>query len=265
MKRCSDCRRTYANWDKKSLDERRAATAPRGHIRGDGPLRVKFNLESNNRKTGPIPVSMTSARTCPTSCGFYNSGCYAEQHLVGMHWRRLSAGEGLTWREFCSLVTALPPGQIWRHNEAGDLPGDDEVIDAELFAQLVQANFAAGARAFTYTHKPLTERNVELIRAATAMGFVVNVSADCAEDADQAADMGLPTTVVVEHNAPTRGLKTPAGRTIVVCPAEDHERVTCESCGLCAVSTRKSIVGFRAHGDRKYQITTKLRQLPLLQ
>lgn len=263
VKRCSACTSKYANRDAKSLAEREKATTPRAAIRSDGPLRVMFALRSGNRKTGPIPVSMTSAGTCPTTCAWYGRGCYAEQHLVAIHWRRVSSGKGLAWADFCEQVAALPEGQIWRHNEAGDLPGNDGRIDIDALAALLKANL--GKKGFTYTHKPLTLANVALIRWANASGFVVNLSADSLADADRlaATDAG-PVTVVLPHNAPTKGLRTPEGRHVVVCPAEYREGVTCESCKLCAVSKRKSIVGFRAHGDRRKQITERLRQLPLL-
>lgn len=264
VRRCSTCRVKYANWDKKTLAEREATTSPRSGIRADGPLRVKFVEESGNRKTGPIPVSMTSARTCPTSCGFYNRGCYAEQHIVAIHWRRVSDGDGMDWEAFCERVALLPEGQIWRHNEAGDLPGDNQDIDGVLLKQLVDAN--AGKRGFTYTHKPPTLDNSVRIAGANALGFTINLSSDNPEHADQLAKLGIaPVVTTLPHDAPSKGLKTPEGRTIVVCPAERIEKVTCQTCGLCAVTTRKSIVGFRAHGDRKKQITQRMRQLPLLQ
>jgi len=260
-RRCASCTDKYRGWDKKSLEERASATKPRASIRSDGPLRVTFVVESGNRKTGPIPVSMTSARTCPTTCAWFGAGCYAEQHMVSIHWRRVSDGAGLEWNEFVDRVAALPEGQLWRHNEAGDLPGDGGSIDLIKLGTLVAAN--AGKRGFTYTHKPLTPLNIEAIRIAVREGFAVNVSADTLAEADAARALGLPTVVVLPHDAP-RHLKTPAGHTVVVCPAEYNEGSTCESCKLCSVSWRRSVVGFRAHGDRRNQITQRLRQLPLL-
>lgn len=261
IRRCSICKDKYANWSGKPLAEREAATNPRKNIPADGPLRVSFVLRSGNRKTGPIPVSMTSARTCPTSCPLYGRGCYAEQHMVSMHWRRLSKGKGLLWKTFIAAVTALPRGQIWRHNEAGDLPGDGERIDPVLLKQLIDAN--EGKRGFTYTHKPANTQNVTWFLAANALGFTVNVSTDSLKEADEKAALGLPVVVVLDHNNPTRGVRTPAGRHVVVCPAQLRDDVTCERCQLCYVARRKSVVGFLAHGDRKKQITERHRQLPM--
>ena len=262
VRRCTVCTGKYKDWDKKTLEEREKATTPRSAIRSDGPLRVSFVVESGNRKTGPIPVSMTSSRSCPLTCPLYNRGCYAEQHIVAIHWRRISDGGGIEWGDFVSKVSALPPGQLWRHNEAGDLPGDDGKIDALKLGSLARAN--RGKRGFTYTHKPLTKLNLKLIRSALGDGFTINISTDSLDAADAAAELGLPVVTVLPHDAPPKGNRTPAGRHIVVCPAELREEVTCERCGLCAVAGRKSIVAFRAHGDRKKQITTRMRQLPLI-
>lgn len=263
-KRCDICTDKYKNWDKKTLEERERATAPRSNIPDDGPLRVTLNLRSGNRKTGPIPTSITSARTCPKGCSLYGKGCYAEQHILSIHWRRVSSGRGLTWTQFCSQVSMLPPGQIWRHNEAGDLPGDDGAIDARKLRALVEAN--RGKLGFTYTHKPLTIKNLLLIQEAIAEGFAINISADSPEEADRAMSIGLPTTLVVPASyAHARGSVLPSGRRIVICPAVRRDDVTCETCQLCAVSSRKSAVGFPAHGDRKSLVSQRLRQLPLIQ
>lgn len=258
---CRGCRDKYSNWEKRSPAEREAATNPRARLSETEPLRVSFVERSGNRKTGPIPVSMTSARTCPKSCALYGAGCYAEGHIIAMHWRRVSGGTGLTWSEFCARVASLPDGQVWRHNEAGDLPGDDGAIDAHKLAQLVLAN--GGKRGFTYTHKPQTPENADYIRGANQCGFVVNISADSLEAADDMAELGLPVVVTLPSGAGPKSSRTPAGRTVVVCPATIHARVTCESCKLCAVGHRKSIVGFPAHGDRKAQVTRRLVQLPM--
>lgn len=261
--RCHICTKKYANWGSKSLEERERATSPRSGISSSGPLRISFVRESGNRKTGPIPVSMTAASTCPPSCPLLNRGCYAEQHMVAIHWRRLSAGGGISWEEFLAQVKVLPDGQVWRHNEAGDLPGEGENLDVEKLMELVVAN--RGKRGFTYTHKSYRTPIAKVAFGLAILdGFTINISTDSLKAADEAAALGFPVTTVLPHNAPARGNRTPEGRHIVVCPAEATEGMTCERCKLCAVAGRKSIVGFRAHGDRKKQITERHRQLPLV-
>lgn len=173
------------------------------------------------------------------------------------HWSRVPE-RGLTWSDFCAEVSALPPKQLWRHNEAGDLPGEDQRIDSGKLFLLVVANM--GRRGFTFTHKPVLGRtsmlrhNRAAVTVANLHGFTVNLSADSLVEADKLAALGVaPVVVVVPSDAPRR-LRTPAGRHVVLCPAETHE-LTCDECRLCASRTRKSIVGFRAHGQMRKHVS----------
>lgn len=215
------------------------------------PLRALLKRVSQNRKLGGIPCSITTASTCPPTCGLFGEGCYAEFNYLAAHWRRVSARGG-SWRSFCREVAALPPGQLWRHNEAGDLPGVGNRIARGALRELLRAN--AGKRGFTFTHKPMTAANQAAIREALAAGFVVNLSADSLAQADRLAALAVaPVTVVVPQDAPATQ-RTPAGRQVVVCLAETHG-LTCAECQLCAVPTRRGIVGFRAHGQMRGQVS----------
>ena len=115
---------------------------------------------SRNEKTGMMPVSTTSAVTCPPSCPFAGGrGCYAGEGPLAMHFRAVTAKQrGTPWKQFVRDVEGLPAGEMWRHNQAGDLPGKGEEIDPEEMAALVRAN--AGKRGYTYTHKYNTARSV---------------------------------------------------------------------------------------------------------
>jgi hypothetical protein len=214
--------------------------------------RVHLSVKSRNVKTGPIPVSTSEAKTCPPACPFKaGNGCYAELGHVGMFWRKVDRGDaGNEWDLFTKQIAALPEGTLWRHNQAGDLPGDGNKIDAKALAKLVTAN--VGRKGFTYTHKPIDNAtNRAAIKQANARGFTVNLSGNNLPHADTLADSGLAPVVVVlpsDVEGNRKDLETPAGRKVVVCPATYREDVNCQSCGLCAVRDRKVIVGFPAHG-----------------
>lgn len=217
-------------------------------------MNVHLTLKSANKKTGPIPVSTTSRDTCPAACPFKSNGCYAETGPLAIHWREVTAGNrGMPWRDFLRAIAALPDGQLWRHNQAGDLPGIGNEIDAVALGQLADAN--DGRRGFTYTHKPMTRSNAAKVRAANRAGLVVNVSANSPAHADTLANgaaKGLPLVTVLPaeiDGAVTPVVRTPAGRTISVCPATYREDVSCATCQLCARGNRTSIVGFPAHGS----------------
>ena len=215
-------------------------------------MNVHLTLKSANKKTGPIPVSTTSRDTCPAACPFRGAGCYAESGPLAIHWREVTAGNrGMPWRDFLRAIAALPDGQLWRHNQAGDLPGVGNRIDAVALSQLAAAN--RHKRGFTYTHKPMTPANRERVAQANQAGFTVNVSANSPTHADELCDAGVWPVVTVlpadVDGAVTPVVYTPAGKTISVCPATYRDDVSCATCQLCARADRKSIVGFPAHGS----------------
>jgi hypothetical protein len=219
-------------------------------------ITAHLTLKSRNAKTGPIPVSITSANSCPASCPFNRgNGCYAAGGPLAINWGRVNDGKfGGGWESFCDKVAALPMGQLWRHNQAGDLPGEGETIDAGALMSLVAAN--RGKRGFTYTHKPMDNpSNRACVKQANADGFTINLSANNLSHADRLAALGIaPVTVVLPADvdgAKVKTVSTPGGRTVTVCPATYRDDVSCASCGLCAVRDRKVVVGFPAHGATK--------------
>lgn len=209
-------------------------------------MHYQFVKKSANVKTGPIPVTYSARETCPPSCPHYRADCYAEDYYTRMVWDKVPARGG-DIGTLCGNVAALPPGQVWRHNVAGDLPGTGEMIDPVQLGQIVAANM--GRRGFTYTHKTAPD-NLQWIKHANQWGFTVNLSADNAGHADQLADTGAgPVVCIVPIDTPEK-TQTPAGRPIVVCPAQTRDNVTCADCQLCQRGNRSVIVGFRAHGTR---------------
>ena len=210
-------------------------------------MQVHLTLKSANVKTGPIPVSTTERDSCPTDCAM-RAGCYAASGPLALHWAAVSAGtRGTSWGQFVQSIAALPEGQLWRHNQAGDLPQTGGTIDAVKLGQLVAAN--QGRRGFTYTHHR-DRASLAWVKHANEWGFTVNLSANDLRDADALADTGAGPVVVVLPSTQTQNTETPAGRKVVVCPATQRDDVSCATCQLCQ-RQRSTIVGFPAHGTRK--------------
>jgi hypothetical protein len=253
---CTVCQGRYANYGNRTAAEKIAAVPPRVDPKTTG--RVLFTLRSGNAKTGPIPVSISERGTCPPSCSLFRAGCYASYGKLGAHWRGVgtSSGSWIPFEAFLGRVRSLPEGSLWRHNEAGDLAGEGEDLDREALRALVAAN--RGRRGFTFTHKTHT-RYTNVYKRAIAAGFTVNLSADSLKEADRLQKRGLPTVVLLPADAPDRGIKTPGGHAVVVCPAQTSH-LTCASCQLCAKPFRHSIVGFKAHGQSKALIPEIVRQ-----
>jgi len=176
---------------------------------------------------------------------------------------------GVDFDTFTKAVAALPEGSLWRHNQAGDLPGENNTIDQVALRLLVEAN--EGRKGFTYTHKPVGPRgigadNAEAIEYANAMGFTVNLSADTLAEADELSALNIGPVVVVQDavDGERADTVTPGGRKVATCPATYRDDISCgggmvknhdgskrmtSRCGLCQRQDRKVIIGFPAHGS----------------
>ena len=217
-------------------------------------MRASLTKLSHNIKTGPIPVSMTEKASCPVTCPLRDNGCYATFGALNIHWNRLDRSNGHSWNEFTMNVSSLPMGTLWRHNQAGDLPGNGRVIDNEKMKKLIIAN--NGKKGFTYTHYSDNKENHDIIRLSNENGFTVNLSANTLSHADRLYELGIGPVVVIQdaQNGTSADTVTPGGRTIRTCPATYMDEVTCQNCGICANPTREVIIGFPAHGNAKAKV-----------
>ncbi len=210
-------------------------------------MRANLTRVSQNAKTGPIPVSITEPASCPRGCPIREKGCYALAFPLGLHWRRVAL-TGATWAQFIREINTLIAGQLWRHNQAGDLPGDGHEIDAEALGELVDVNERRDLRGFTYTHYPIghsgvAARNLLAIRDANARGFVINIStnnqAEAAVVRREYPDLPVVTILPIDGGED-------AGD-VVTCPNHVDKRIQCDRCELCSVVDRDFVIGFPAH------------------
>ena len=217
-------------------------------------MRVHITARSSNVKTGPIPVTTTERASCPTTCPFYDKGCYAKSGPLALHWRKVSNGErGTDWQGLTKFVRSLPERQLWRHNQAGDLPHVNGQINGSLLGELVRAN--KGKRGFTYTHHKLdVGLNTWYIATANQLGFTVNVSTESKSDAVASYRKGLPTVVVVPSDHANSDVVD--GVKFVTCPAQTDDTMTCAQCGLCSQSSRTCVVMFKAHGNARRHVSS---------
>src|SRR5580765_1362747 len=108
-------------------------------------MNYHLTLFSDNAKTGRIPVSTSSAQTCPEACPLKGNGCYAQSGPLAIHWSQVTKGNrGTSFSVFLQAIRSLPSGQLWRHNQAGDLPGIGDTIDVTSLMELRDAS--AGKR-----------------------------------------------------------------------------------------------------------------------
>lgn len=208
---------------------------------------------SGNRKTGPMPVSTSNSSTCPDACPIKEKGCYAKYGPTGMAWRNVDSGkakEAVEWPQFIRKVKALNNGSLWRHNQAGDLNGIEGTgrIDQDKLVELVNAN--KGKRGFTYTHYDTLDNglNRATVKYAIENGFTINLSGNDIEHADKLKALDIAPVVVLMPRDAEKVSITPAGNKVVICPAENTDKINCLKCGLCQDAKRDYIIGFRAHG-----------------
>jgi hypothetical protein len=274
-------------------DNARATTIPEAKIVPEGYEADRaHSLIITSRDPRGLPLDILSLATF----------LYEDERKTGprleipakLHWDRVSRGvAGASWSEFCAKVAALRPGRLWRHAQAGDLPGFGPQIDGTLLQELVFAN--AGKNVIAFTHKPVlgydpaAVANRRWIDAAIKAGFTINLSADNPAHADRLAELGIAPVVTVlargyarkavRHRFKRRRAEwaetigewrdrtaslprnAPAGRRIAVCPAT-YSDATCKSCGACA-RIRDAVIGFPAHGAwRRVESAMAARDVP---
>lgn len=206
--------------------------------------------KSSNSKTGDIPVSTTSFKSCPENCELKKNGCYADSGPLAIHWKAVTEEKrGKPWQAFCDEVKKLPIGVLFRHNQAGDLPGNGFSIDAAMLSELILS--AMHVRGFTYTHySPAIGENARIIAAANKAGFTINLSAESLEHADALHALNIgPVVTIIPEGLPNT-MQTPAGNKVITCPATYRDDISCKTCELCQKQNRP-IVAFPVHGTSK--------------
>ena len=236
---CSNCRKRYSGWGKKTLIEKLVDVPPRVDAAPTG--RVLWVPRSLNQKLGGIPASWSERGTCPPSCGLYEAGCYASYGKLGFHWKNVTR-DGLPWEGFLEKVRGLEESQVWRHNVAGDLQGSGQQLDVKRFTELVEAN--RGRRGFTFTH-----RSSARWRPSTSLWQTRTVSPSIYPPTRRLKRTDWSTSRSVRDNSsaarrPRPGPQDPSRSACDGLSGGDGRSLTCLECQLCAIPDRKTIIGF---------------------
>ena len=155
------------------------------------------------------------------------------------------------------MKAKLLPGTLLRHNQAGDLPHDNGVLNWTVIQYLYSIFRAAKLRAFTYTHHKQTEYNLRVVADCNAAGFTVNLSCDTESRAAEMHKLGFPS-VCVTSKYDTRIRWKVDGVLFKTCPAQMRDDVTCSTCQLCSVADRSCVVAFRAHGTGARKVSERV-------
>lgn len=228
--------------------------------------------KSANEKTGNIGQSYVGPQTCPTRCPFRGEDgtagpCYAQHGHCSWVWARTEksaeeAGPGLiTVDALAAWVKAnVRPGALFRHGVAGDFarPGTSS-LDRALLKKITAAYVDGGVKAYAYTHCAINASSAAAIRQANAAGFTVSASCETKQEAEKAVNLGIPAVLAVVE-PPKHGEKV-AGKSLVLCPAQAKEGITCKACKLCAQASRKAIPCFLVHGAKAAAAAEIINQL----
>lgn len=208
-----------------------------------------------------MAVSTSAKSTCSPSCPFLpenGGGCYAQSGPLNLHWLKVSSGDrGVDFATFLSELQTLPAGSAFRHNQAGDLPHNNGKISETFIRKMIVS--VKHLRTYTYTHHSLKlGENLSLIRKANRAGFTINVSCESEKQVDDAIAADLPAVVVAKSDEIRTMWKTESGNTVIVCPAQRSDTVTCNDCMLCHKRHKKVAIAFLAHGTSKKKAEAQL-------
>lgn len=256
---------------------------------------AKFHPVSVNRKLAPVamvqfpgqprkrPIAQgpfvsstyaSIAATCPDSCAFKASGCFASEGFTKIAGEKMdAAAKGRTSleviREEAELVKkAFGGGRIpqdgarggrdLRLHVGGDIGGTADA--GELGRAAMNWRARGGGAPWSYTH-----RWREVPRAAWGARDALQVfaSIESSADIERAARQGYPSAIVVESFASRRAQPIGDGWRLIPCPAETG-KATCSSCRLCLdrdILAMRGVIGFAVHGTGAAAAKEKLVQI----
>lgn len=219
-------------------------------------MNVSFTATSSNRKTGNVPTAWVGAnraerRASCSGCPLLDAGCYAHSGPVALAANSVqrAIATGADRSIDAALANRAHSARMFRLTAIGDIGR----APAALAATIKRKIKAAGLAIVGYTHH-WREADV----SASWRG-VLMASTETLADADTAIDSGWRATTIVAADAPAR-TTTPAGRPVIVCPAQQAEArgvtLTCNDCRRCDGSRHDSaIIAFRAHGNQAKEAT----------
>ena len=227
--------------------------------------------ESQNTKTGNILQSYSSPSSCPVSCLFKESGCYAKNIHTAKVWERADNHEDKRFIGCQDDLADALTGALWmdkgdrdevlfRHNIAGDmsLAGTNR-FDLATYLSMVSAIMTANYRlkvagsskyimAFTYTHCDYSIYDRDVMKLMKYY-MLVNISCETVDEVVTTKEYGL--NVVLTSINPEEDIAALKAKGIpaVQCPAQT-KGITCKECRLCS-RDRESVVLFEVHGQSK--------------
>lgn len=219
-------------------------------------------LRTTNAKLGGGVATYRSKSTCPTTCPFYDNGCYAFSNIRTSRVADRFGTESHS-EQFARITDKVKAGELVRHAVSGDVMRSDSIGRRYVdWGYIREVDDLAQERPdldhYSYTHA------WERIGDNPFEHAVFNASCETEEQVVQAADQGWDAVITVpDFEDPVVGkeIETTQGtKRVVPCPAQTHG-ITCEECRLCAKPNRTAVVAFAAHGMGKFKAEDALNRL----
>ena len=216
---------------------------------------------SGNSKLGPVSATYVAQPSCPRSCPYLDSGCYAEHGTAGFVTRRLNreaAGLGLTPEDLAAAeaeaVGELSGRSDLRLHVVGDCVTAAAAAAVSHAARRFLRRRRRKRRAWGYTH---AWQN--LPREAWA-GVSMLASCGTLAEVERANGAGYAASLVVGQFQSAGVYRLGGGLRLLPCPEEARpgRGVTCLDCQACfddAKLLKKGLViGFIPRGQGKKKV-----------
>jgi hypothetical protein len=206
---------------------------------------------------------MVSQASCPSTCPWFKSGCYAESGPQGIHTNRLNKSDVTNVNDIANLhasaIDSLSGKNDLRINIVGDLTTDSCVTVVADAITRYRLKSHRKYKVWAYTHA-ITKRS--------SWGKDVSVLRSC-ENLEQVAkafndDFAAAMVVDTYESTSAYTLTDKKGNSFVgiPCPATTKADISCKSCRLCMNEDKlkklNRVILFAAHG------TGKKKMLPVL-
>lgn len=214
--------------------------------------------KSSNRKIGEASATYVSQASCPTSCPFRGSGCYAESGFVGITTKRLNKStetDAVTLaRQEADAILSLSGKRDLRLHVVGDSTTEEGTRILADAASSYTARY--GKTVWSYTHAQ------DIPRGAWGEVSILR-SVETVKAAKQASDAGYAAAMVVESFEDTKAYPIGEGLTGIPCPVQTGKADSCVKCRLCLnadkLHAKNRVVLFEAHSDRASKVKQALK------
>jgi len=220
---------------------------------------------SQNRKVGIVSATYIAQESCPDTCPWRGSGCYAEVGHTGCQTHRLnaeSAAAGMTAEtlalEEARAIDTLSGRFDLRLHVVGDCQTDTAAQAVSAAARRYRARH--GRAVWSYTHAWRT------VDRASWAGVSVLASCDTPADLADARARGYASALVVpDPHAGRQAYPIPGTDMIgIPCPQQTGAADTCTDCRLCWHDERllasRRVILFAPDGHTRGRITTAMRE-----